>query len=361
MAGNITDDWPDFVSTSISYFIWVLLYSILGADVIVLAKIFPSTYIANNCGKNNLTYMDYIFPTDPDKPPYGGTSNCPKPNTRKTQADLMTCNYTDTRDSTNTGNILGRKGHPGMIWDFLEKIGMSDVGWPYINLRKTLDKHGKEPGAVGYWFNYTIANIVYKGFDWSRSTFKYLTAFLDIIPDPILILLGPIFIGLIIFISNSASIFGSYWGAFSPLFGVGIGELPSAGVAWGFIVGGLILFSIMVILQGLHPEWFTTWWGTLINVIVMLIVMSLGGFVFVLPAINTFIVVLYSILTMFYPLMANNGKFLLNVLFCNKDFIAMIYAFIVCAIAFAYLNNTLAYTMWFVFAIMVAIKIFQSF
>ena len=77
MAGNITDDWPDFVSTSISYFIWVILYSILGADVIVLAKIFPSTYIANNCGKNNLTYMDYIFPTDPDKPPYGGTSNCP--------------------------------------------------------------------------------------------------------------------------------------------------------------------------------------------------------------------------------------------------------------------------------------------
>ena len=359
MAGNITDNWPDFVSTSISYFILVLLYALLGADVIVLAKIFPKTYIANNCGESNLTYMDYIFPTDPDKPPYGGSRNCPKSNTLKTQAGSMTCEYTDTGDGTRTGNILSRKGHPGMIWDFLQKLGMSEVGWPYKNLRKTLDKHGKEPGSVGYWFNYTIANIVYKGFDWSRNTFKYLTAFLDIIPDALLISTGPFFIGLIIFAANIAGAIGSYWGAFSPLFGMGVGDLPSAGIAWGFIGGGIILFSIMIALQGTHPEWFTTWWGSLINVIVMIIVMCLGGFVMVLPVINTFVVVLNTLLTMFYPLMAQNGKFLLNVLFCNKDFVTMIYALAVCIIAYAYLNQTLAFTMWFVYIIMFLIKLFK--
>ena len=356
MAGNITDNWPDFVSTSISYFIIVLLYALLGADVIVLAKIFPKTYISNNCGESDLTYMDYIFPTDPEKPPYAGTRNCPKPNILKTQADLMTCEYTDTRDSTNTGNVIGRKGHPGMIWDFLQSIGMSEVGWPYKNLRKTLDKNGKEPNAVGYWFNYTIANIVYQGFDLNRNTFKSLSLVLDIFKDILVLTAGPIFIAFIIFAAILAGLVGSYWGAFSPLFGIGVGDLPNAGIAWGFIGGGLILFATMIIVQGQHPEWFSTWWGTLINVIVMIIVMSLGGFVFILPGINALVIILNTFLSMFYPLMAQNGKFLFNVLFCNRDLITMIYALIVCIIASNYLNQTLAYTMWLVFFIIALIK-----
>jgi hypothetical protein len=363
MAGNITDNWADFISTSISYFIIIILYAVIGADVIVLAKIFPATYIANNCGQTNLTYSDYIFPTDPENPPYGGSRSCPEEKGRKTQARLMTCNYTDTSDSTKTANILGKSSNPGIIWDFLQRLGMSDVSWPYTNLHKggnnPTNNPSKERGEVGYWFNYTIANIVFEGFKTSRWVFKSLTTFLDIIPDSLLLILGPIFISIIIFVSNISALLGSYWGALSPLFGMGTGDVPNILVSWGFIGGGLILFTLMVALQGMHPEWFTTWWGTLINIIVMIIVMCLGGFVFILPAINTFVVILNTMLTFFYPLLAQNGKFLLNVLFCNKEFITLLYTAAVCIIAYEFLNNTLAYTMWAVWFVMVAIKLFQ--
>lgn len=360
MAGNITDDWPDFVSTSISYFILILLYAVMGADVIVLSKIFPLTYIANDCGNSDLTYADYIFPTDPEKPPYGGVRTCPKTRSRKTQADLMTCAYTDVGDETISGNIEGKSVRPGIIWDFLQKMGMSDVSWPYTNLYKGLDKQGNPRGGLGYWYSYTIANIVFEGFKTSRQVFKFLSTILGIIPDPVLLLLGPIFLCFIIFAANISALYGSFKGAFGPLFGIGGGDLPSMGIAWGMIGGGLILFSTMIIVQGQVPGIFKTWWGNLINVIVMIIVMALGGFVFVLPAINTLIVILNTLFSMLYPLMAQNGKFTLNVLFCNKEFISLIYSFAVCAIAYAYLNSTLAYTMWIVWAIMVAIKIFQA-
>lgn len=354
MAGNIINNWAEFVSTSVSYFIIILLYAVIGADVIVLAKIFPETIITNNCRRDDLTYSEYIFPTDPKNLPYADSISCPKEKTQKTRTSLMTCESTDGK------NTLGLSSNPGIIWNFLEKLGMNNFSWPYTNLYKKKDKEGKDEGNISYWVKYTIANIIYSGFTWNRLAFNRLTNVLDIMWEPLLLVFGPMFIIIIIFISNTAALIGSYWGAIRPIFNTGIGDLPDQDTAIAGTVIGLIIFIVLMVVQGVYPNIYTTWWGSLIFMIFMVIGLIFGGFLFVIPAINTFVVNLNTLLTLFYPLLAQNGQFILNVLFCNKEFITVLYTAVVCVIAYSFLNNTLAYTMWAVWFVMVAIKLLQK-
>ena len=166
-----SDNWKEFFVSCLSYFILIIIYAVFGANVVTLAKIFPATFIRNGCENNSLTYMEYLYPTDNDSPPYAGEYDCDKTAKKIHYSTKTPCAYTDETDVTTSGQI---SRNPDVTWSFLDKFGMSSVKWPYTWLYIPTDKDGSPMDESGLtrWFKYKFANIIYEAYYWNRYVFS---------------------------------------------------------------------------------------------------------------------------------------------------------------------------------------------
>lgn len=354
MANNMTNNWQAFIFQIILWFIIIIAWGVAGADIIVFAKIFTQEYMANDCPNSNLTYIEALFPTNQDNPPYGGTYSCPKQAPRRISAQTMTCAYTDSTDSSSQKSSL--------IWKILESMGMAEMSWPY-NMLYTQG----ETSSVGHWYKYTLANLVFQSAYFNRRFLRVIFEFFSKVPfDTILLILGPFFFFLLPILSTFwGMLAGWVMGIFGPMFESGPGDVPT-GVARIYTLIALLIGAGVWVAYGFIAK-STHWWldnwilKTIFLGFLGIIFVLIGGFIYAAPIITNIGLLFYSLFAMFYPFFVQKGKFILDVLSCNKDVISWIYLFFVCIWAEKNLINSLSSSIWMVFIVITIMKIFSFF
>lgn len=351
-----------FLKDSLIAIVLGIIYIIVCCNSIALVKIFPEHEIAKgNCG---IRFLDYLYPTDLNKPPYSPPQHVCPPVDNTHNPPSNNCEYQRFNYAAEFGKMFGALNHD-----------INKLEWPYnwLNTRKEREHWLTE------WHKYKIANIIINQNYYSRlimNSFLSLPVF-KFIPDFLLFLaiplagtissLTPVLPGLIYLVATLTlpvivlvTIVSWIWF-----------PLPT-GKEWKIEVPG---FSqvLMIILQGFGllmacitgDQWQKSWgmlgwsilWGLLCVLAICLFIFS-GGFLLILGLCNSTIIFIKTLLMTMAPLFLA-PRAIFNVMYCNKDIIALILTAIITIRAHEQksLNNSIINTMWGVWGLLLVMKI----
>lgn len=384
-------DWKDFAIESLKACGVLLFYIFACVNAIALLKIFPYTIIEDlgECGK--LTYLDYIYPTNLRLPPYQAIP--PQCGSRQSIP------YVPSGDCAYEGVDYGAKFHE-LFYALKQDLG--EVQWPYTWLQE-------DPTAIGwaaYWSKFKIANIILNQCYYSRWIMKFFcgAGFWRWIPDLLLFALIPLGINETTGQTNYAPLAPMLIYCVAVLaFGINIlvtiatwlySWMPTGEDVFRCQPGntekdntskcmpnffyqlmmlilqvlsilGLWLFSNKVVENRTTENMFHgVWWREFLLIILMILsfVMFLwaGGSQLFIGAISSTVIGLSTLLTLYYPLFFA-PKAILNILYCNKDILALIFTFFITLTAQEQktLDSKVTNTMWGVWFIFLLIKIFN--
>lgn len=351
-----------FLKDSLIAIVLGIIYIIVCCNSIALVKIFPTHNIPPSDCK--ISFLDYLYPTELKKPPYSSPEqvcrnvyNAPNPPSNN-------CQYQDVNYAAEFGKMFGALNHDA-----------NKLEWPYnwLNTR-TAGEHW-----LTVWHKYKIANIIINQNYYSRwimNSFLSLPVF-KFIPDFLLFLaiplagtissLTPVLPGLIYLVATLTlpvivlvTIVSWIW-------------FPLPGKDWEINVPDALYQVLMIILQGFGllmacitgDQWQKSWgmlgwsiiWGLLCVLAICLFIFS-GGFLLILGLCNSTIIFIKTLLMTMAPLFLT-PRAIFNVMYCNKDIIALILTAIITIRAQEQktLNNSIINTMWGVWGLLLVMKI----
>ena len=335
---NTENNWKDFLASCIAYFIIMIIYALIGVDLIILSKEFSGVHK----DYTSVTNIDYLYPTDDNAPPYTGKYESNK----------------SSQSNNNNSSSSSDKSCKKCKISADTKIDGKDTStaWPYNYLHNVLKDNSSLSEDFVHWYKYKFANIVYRGYNFNREVMKLGLDMLCRVPDIILILFGPIIIKLLIFVATIWGSIGSVWGLIEI---ASIGEAPKS---WfSYVI--LAIFIVCIVITALINNFIdmSTWYGIIINIIISMITIGLGGFFAIVICFMPMFLMFSSIFSLLYPLYFDKGESVLGKFADYKDILSLLYAAGVCILATINLNITVASTMWVVFAILVIMKIVSFF
>ena len=330
MVDNTENNWKDFSAACIGYFIMMIIYALIGVDLIILSKEF--TFMEKEDCAPPVDYIDYLYPTDDKQPPYFTKYDC--------KLDQPTNATTSNRSCKKCKLSSSAK---------ISKTDMS-TAWPYNYLHDSTANLsiGEQ---VQHWYKYTFANILYAGYYYNRLVMKSGLECLCSVPDLLLILIGPIIIKLLIFVATFCGFITSILSL------LGIIQIDSESGTKPTILLNIGIFTIIIFCLAM-----AFYFDNLIIKIIFFIppILFTGLFGLLLGFMPIFLM-FSSIFSLLYPLSFDKGKSAFEKLADNKDILSLLYAAGVCIVATINLNITVASTMWVIWAILVLMKIITYF
>ena len=367
-----------FLKDSLLVFIVGIIYILICSNSIALVKIFPYTTIEKTqC--QNITFLDYIYPTDLEQPPYQRSETTCHPPPKPYIPSNTDCGYQGVDYAKKFGEMYSAL-----------KDNLGEVHWPYDWLKEDPDKSN----WANYWQKFKIANMILNqcySARWIMKSFLGLH-FFRYIPDFILFLvlplagttssLSPILPTIIYFVSmltlpililvTIATWIITWFPSGKDIFQCKDTSDPKnkdesrcIPNIWYqllmFFLQGLGLWLTSWTGQKLKEDWGMFWhsifWGILCIMCFSLFIWS-GGFLLGIGLISATIVFMGTILSTFYPLFLSPSA-IFNIFYCNKDIIALILTAIITIRAQEQktLNSNIVNTMWGVWGVLLIMKI----
>jgi len=367
-----------FLKDSLNVLILGIIYILVCSNSIALVKIFPYTIIEKTSCQN-LTFLDYLYPTDLEQPPYQRSeitcSAPPKPYIPPN----TDCGYQGVDYAKKFGEMYAAL-----------KDNLGEVHWPYDYLKQDPDKTSWQ----NYWQKFKIANMVLNQTYTARwimksflglHLFRYIPDFVLFLVIPILgttgsftpllpaiiYLLTMLILPILIFITVATWIV-TWFPSGKDLFKCKDDADPS-NTDENRCIPSIWYQLLMILLQGVGL-WLTSWtgqnlkadwgefWHTLFWGILCILAFSLfvwsGGFLLGLGLCSATIVFIGTLLSTIYPLfLAPTAIF--NIFYCNKDIIALILTAVITLRAQEQktLNSSVINTMWGVWGLLLLMKI----
>ena len=328
MVDNTENNWKDFSTACIGYFIIMIIYALIGVDLIILSKEFSGKHKDYKSVSN----IDYLYPTEDNEPPYTGKYELNEQSKSESQSDnkgssSKKCKSSDTKSSAAD----------------------TTTAWPYNWLHEELD----DGSSFLHWYKYTLANTLYAGYKYNRQVMKYFLNTLCSVPDLLLILIGPIIIKLIIIVAT-------FCGFIASIFGL-LGILPIDNKTNTDTKPNILttLLVLVILLICIPCAYFIPYLP--IQIIFLIPIILICGLFALLLGFMPMFLMLSSIFSLLYPLYFDKGKLALGKFADYKDILSLLYAAGVCILATINLNITVASTMWVGWAILVIMKIVSSF
>jgi len=326
MVDNTQNNWKDFSASCIAYFIMMIIYVLIGVDLIILSKEFS---IQDNDYKS-VTYIDYLYPTDGTKPPYTGKYDAKQ----SSQSTTTTTSNNSCKKRCKTTDI---KSNPSD----------TSTAWPYNYLHDTLDVNSSLNEQILHWYKYKFANILYAGYYCNRLIMKSCIDKLCQFPDIFLILTGPIIIKLLIIVATFCGVLASIFSL------IGVINIKNN---QGTQPNGWITTSVIVMLLICAPcAYFIPY--LILKILFLIPIILICGLLGLLLCFMPMFLMFSSIFSLLYPLYFDKGKSAFEKLANNKDILSLLYAAGVCILATINLNITVASTMWVGWAILAIMKI----
>ena len=395
---NSQNNWGSFIYLSFITFLIVLLCAISSACSIVILQIFPHIFKHLPCDMGKESLFDLMYPIDKNKYPYGpdpyDPKNTPECNDSKIKQEVGW----GARNSCAYDKIIAENNNESE--DLAEELFWAKkVTWPY---NKLYLQEGESNG-VARWYNYKISYIIYLSHYWGRNVFHFIsTSFMNLTKvfgagaDTFLLMFGPnILIPLMLLMSIFAAIIGACAGALPiPLelfFTVGTPPNIICSIVMPWLCMGMC--ALCLLLWELpdrgnwwkNASWIPTggwWWlitwiipfiGYLLDIIILAITICGGGFLIMVPMMSFLIFSIKTVFSVFYPIFAKGGKYLMYVLFCNATKLALMYIMFMC-VTLSWANqdhalagqppivsNAVLNVMWGAVAIILFYKIIRSF
>ena len=133
-------NWKVFFKDSMNVFILGIIYILICVNSIALIKIFPYTAMKKHtCG--DITFLDYLYPTDLEQPPYQKTIHSCNPKPIPYVPPATDCAY--------KGVDYAKKF--GKMYEAL-KDSVGEIHWPYQWLKEDPDKMS----WAHYWQKFKI-------------------------------------------------------------------------------------------------------------------------------------------------------------------------------------------------------------
>jgi len=367
-----------FLKDSLNVLIVGIIYILVCTNSIALVKIFPYTTI-HKTACQNITFLDYLYPTDLEQPPYQRSEFSCAPPPKPYIPPSTDCGYQGVDYAKKFGEMYAAL-----------KDNLGEVHWPYDWLKEDPDK----TTWAHYWQKFKIANMVLNQTYISRwlmksflgnHIFRYIpdfflflvlplagtTSSLTPILPSLVYLVAMLTLPIIIFVTIATWII-TWFPTGKDLFKCKDAADPS-NKDESRCIPNIWYQLLMIFLQGLGL-WLTSWtgqklkadwgqfwhslfWGILCILAFSLFVWS-GGFLLGLGLCSATIVFIGTLISTIYPLfLAPTAIF--NIFYCNKDIIALILTAIITIRAQEQktLNTSIINTMWGVWGVLLIMKV----
>jgi len=375
-------NWNEFYKDTIGVIVLGLIYVLICINSISLVKIFPyTTFEKTTC--RHITFLDYIYPTDLEQPPYQKGFSCSGDKQSNLYIPPATdCAYQGTDYTEKFGELFAAL-----------KDNVGEVHWPYDWLMEDPDKSN----WLNYFQKFKFANIVLNQTYVARWIMKSFLGlhFFRYIPDFLLFLSIPlagttsslvpilptIIYGLALLVGFILIFvtFGTWLFVWFPtgqdVFrckGTPANETdnsrcgPSIWIQlflFIFVQAPFLYFTIRSASELKNQNgdfWGTLWWG-LLALLCFSIFVYAGGFLLAAGLASSTIVWIGTIISTIYPMFLSPQS-ILNILYCNKDIIALIITATITLTAQEKntLDSSIVNTMWGAWGILVLIKILQN-